>query len=80
MVGDAERHAGTGGNGLRENEGVRRHAVGQGQRNEKGLSVNLDQTSVCAFLVETPRHSHEVKEGSKVGQAVAGLVVQHGHA
>ena len=42
--------------------------------------MNLDETSVCAFLVETPGHGHEVKEGSKVGQAVAGLVVQHGHA
>jgi len=42
--------------------------------------LHLHQASVCSFTVESPRHGREVNEGSEVGQRIAGLVVQDGHA
>ena len=41
---------------------------------------HLNQVGVGTFIVQTPRDCGEVNEGSNVGQAIAGLVVEEGQA
>jgi hypothetical protein len=89
VVRDAERHAGAGGHGL-----AARHAhsmAGEGREQSKDMKgkdsigrrrqAHLQQeVGARAFVMQTHSNSGEVDQGGKVGEGVAGLVVQERHA